>query len=130
MASGFSQIPATAFIESLAHDLSLAAICFDRSDGRLIYRSDIFAIEDPGPVHELNSHATPPPAVEPLDPRPRDLVGRHHQGARGGGRGDPVVLVHVGRGLLLEAPRLAVVIAPAALTPLVVGGTATLTATK
>jgi outer membrane protein assembly factor BamB len=44
---------------------SLAALCFDRSDGRLIYRTDLFTIEDPGAVHDLNSHATPTPTVEP-----------------------------------------------------------------
>ena len=47
-----------------AKRLSLAVLCLDRQSGRLLYQTELFSLDNPGPIHPLNSHATPTPAVE------------------------------------------------------------------
>ncbi len=55
---------------SMAHELyvlsrlTLSAVCLDRHSGKQIYESEIFTLENPDPVHTLNSYATPTPVVD------------------------------------------------------------------
>ena len=43
---------------------SLRAVCADASTGTLLHDVEVFATADPGPKHDLNSYASPSPAVE------------------------------------------------------------------
>ncbi len=45
--------------------VSLQVVCLDCGSGKLLYQSEIFAIEKSAPIHPLSSHATPTPVVEP-----------------------------------------------------------------
>ena len=48
-----------------AEHVTLAVLCLDRSDGRTLWETDLIEVGQPGPVHWLNSWATPTPVVEP-----------------------------------------------------------------
>lgn len=48
-----------------AEHVSLEATCLDRTDGRIRWRTPLFAVDNPAPVHWHNSWATPTPVVEP-----------------------------------------------------------------
>jgi hypothetical protein len=45
--------------------ISLEAVCLDRADGKILWRTKLFEVEKPDPVHWFNSWATPTPVVEP-----------------------------------------------------------------
>lgn len=46
-----------------AEHVSLEVVCLDAKDGRIIWRTPLFAVDKPDPVHWLNSWATPTPVV-------------------------------------------------------------------
>ena len=43
---------------------SLHALAFDRASGKTLHDIEVFRLEDPGPVHSKNSHASPTPLIE------------------------------------------------------------------
>jgi len=45
--------------------ITLEAVCLDRADGKILWRTKLFEVEKPDPVHWFNSWATPTPVVEP-----------------------------------------------------------------
>jgi len=47
-----------------ASHVSLGAACFDKTDGKCLWQATLFDIDNPAPVHWLNSWATPTPVVE------------------------------------------------------------------
>jgi len=47
-----------------AEHVSLEAVCLDRANGKILWRTQLFAVDKPDPVHWFNSWATPTPAVE------------------------------------------------------------------
>ena len=47
-----------------AEHVSLQAVCLDRGDGKIVWRTSLFDLDNPDPVHWLNSWATPTPVVE------------------------------------------------------------------
>jgi len=49
----------------VADYVALEAICLDRADGKRLWRTRLFEVDKPAPVHWLNSWATPTPVVEP-----------------------------------------------------------------
>ena len=49
---------------NLARRVSLRAVCVNRADGKLLYNIELFDVEDPIPVHSLNSYASPTPVLE------------------------------------------------------------------
>ena len=48
-----------------AEHISLEAVCLDRAEGKILWRTKLFEVENPDPVHWYNSWATPTPVVEP-----------------------------------------------------------------
>ncbi len=48
----------------IAGSLSLRAICLQRDSGQVLHDVEIFQISDPGPIHALNSYASPSPIIE------------------------------------------------------------------
>jgi len=48
-----------------ADHVTLKAVCFDRAQGRKVWESALFEVDQPAPAHWLNSWATPTPVVEP-----------------------------------------------------------------
>jgi outer membrane protein assembly factor BamB len=48
-----------------AEHVSLEAVCLDRASGKIIWRTPLFDVDNPAPVHWFNSWATPTPVVEP-----------------------------------------------------------------
>ncbi|MCE9632054.1 MAG: PQQ-binding-like beta-propeller repeat protein [Planctomycetia bacterium] len=48
---------------NLAGSLSLRALCVARDSGRLLHDIELFAIDDPQPIHALNSFASPSPVL-------------------------------------------------------------------
>jgi outer membrane protein assembly factor BamB len=48
-----------------AEHVSLEVVCLDRVNGKLLWRTPLFDVNNPDPVHWLNSWATPTPVVEP-----------------------------------------------------------------
>jgi outer membrane protein assembly factor BamB len=48
-----------------ADRVELGAVCLDASSGTILWRTNLRTVEQPDPVHWLNSWATPTPAVEP-----------------------------------------------------------------
>ncbi len=48
----------------VAEQVVLGAVCLDRASGSLLYHRELFRLENPEPVHALNSYATPTPVVE------------------------------------------------------------------
>src|SRR3989304_5255036 len=44
--------------------VSLQVACLDCGSGRVLYQSEVFAVEKPQPVHPLSSHAPPTPLIE------------------------------------------------------------------
>jgi outer membrane protein assembly factor BamB len=48
----------------IAAGVSLRALCFDANTGELLRDIEVFTVEKPGPVHSLNSYASPTPVVE------------------------------------------------------------------
>ena len=43
---------------------SLHALAFDRNSGQLLHDVVVFELEEPGPIHSKNSHASPTPILE------------------------------------------------------------------
>jgi len=43
---------------------SLHAICVDRNSGQIVHDVELFRKDDPGPIHDKNSHASPTPVIE------------------------------------------------------------------
>lgn len=43
---------------------SLRAVALDRRTGEMLHDVDVFQLENPGPVHSKNSHASPTPLIE------------------------------------------------------------------
>src|SRR5262249_46949068 len=43
---------------------SLRAVCIDRKSGKLLKDVEVFHLDDPGPIHSKNSHASPTPLLE------------------------------------------------------------------
>lgn len=48
-----------------AEQVTLKAVCVDAGSGKLLWETQLFAVDHPAPVHWLNSWATPTPVVEP-----------------------------------------------------------------
>jgi len=48
-----------------AEHVTLEALCLDRAQGNIVWRTPVFEVEKPAPVHSYNSWATPTPVVEP-----------------------------------------------------------------
>jgi len=48
-----------------AEHVTLKALCVDRATGRILWETLLFDVDQPEPVHWLNSWATPTPVVEP-----------------------------------------------------------------
>jgi hypothetical protein len=48
-----------------AEHVTLKALCLDRADGKILWETMLFDVDQPEPVHWLNSWATPTPVVEP-----------------------------------------------------------------
>jgi hypothetical protein len=48
----------------VAEFVSLRAVCVDKATGRSLWETTLFDVNEPDPVHWLNSWATPTPAVE------------------------------------------------------------------
>jgi outer membrane protein assembly factor BamB len=48
-----------------AGGLLLTVLCLDRTTDTLLYSKEVFQIERPELIHDLNSHATPTPVAEP-----------------------------------------------------------------
>ena len=48
-----------------AEHVTLQALCLDCALGKIMWRTPVFEVENPAPVHAYNSWATPTPAVEP-----------------------------------------------------------------
>jgi len=48
-----------------AEHISLEAVCVDAGKGNILWRTPLFAVDKPAPVHWFNSWATPTPVVEP-----------------------------------------------------------------
>ena len=48
-----------------AEHVSLEVVCLDRAKGKILWRTPLFAVDNPDPVHWFNSWATPTPVVEP-----------------------------------------------------------------
>lgn len=48
-----------------ATHVTLKALCMDRANGKILWEVLLFEVENPDPVHWLNSWATPSPVVEP-----------------------------------------------------------------
>lgn len=49
---------------NLAGNLSLRAICVHRESGKILHDLEIFHVENPQPIHQLNSYASPTPIIE------------------------------------------------------------------
>jgi outer membrane protein assembly factor BamB len=45
--------------------VKLEVVSLDQSDGRIVWRTPLFEVDNPPPVHWFNSWATPTPVVEP-----------------------------------------------------------------
>jgi outer membrane protein assembly factor BamB len=43
---------------------SLRAICVDRNTGKLLHNVEVFAVNQPGKIHEKNTHASPTPVID------------------------------------------------------------------
>jgi hypothetical protein len=48
-----------------AEHVSLEAVCLDGANGKILWRTKLFEVENPDPVHWFNSWATPTPVAEP-----------------------------------------------------------------
>ncbi len=48
-----------------AEHASLEVVCLDRATGKILWRTKLFDVANPDPVHWFNSWATPTPVVEP-----------------------------------------------------------------
>ncbi len=48
----------------IAGALSLRAVCFDREDGKLLHDVEVFQVDEPEPLHSLNSYASPTPILD------------------------------------------------------------------
>ncbi len=48
----------------IAGRLSLRAVCVDRNTGEILKNLELFSIENPEPIHALNSYASPTPVIE------------------------------------------------------------------
>ena len=59
--------PASIYGEDMrtAEHVTLEALCLDDAEGHVLWRTPVFDVEKPEPVHSYNSWATPTPVVEP-----------------------------------------------------------------
>lgn len=48
----------------LASNVTIGAACFSKADGKCLWNVTIYNIDNPAPVHQLNSWSTPTPFVE------------------------------------------------------------------
>lgn len=48
-----------------AEHVSLEVVCLDRAKGKILWRTKLFEVANPDPVHWFNSWATPTPVLEP-----------------------------------------------------------------
>lgn len=48
----------------MAGELSLRAVCVDRQTGELLHDLELVKVENPNPIHSLNSYASPTPVIE------------------------------------------------------------------
>lgn len=48
----------------VAEHVTLGALCLDRNSGKVLWKTTLFEVENPEPVHWLNSWATPSPVAE------------------------------------------------------------------
>lgn len=48
----------------IAGSISLRAICVDRGTGEILRNLELFHVEEPEPIHSLNSYASPTPVIE------------------------------------------------------------------
>lgn len=55
--------PMAAALE-MAGSLSLRAVCVDRTTGKVVHNIELVHVEDPNPIHSLNSYASPTPVIE------------------------------------------------------------------
>ncbi|MGA0039870.1 MAG: PQQ-binding-like beta-propeller repeat protein [Pirellulales bacterium] len=55
-------IPNASALE-LSGPVSLRAICLDRETGELVHDVELFLIDEPQPIHKLNSYASPSPVL-------------------------------------------------------------------
>ena len=49
---------------ALDGDKSLQAIALDRRTGKIVHQVEVFQLDDPGPVHANNGHASPTPLID------------------------------------------------------------------
>jgi outer membrane protein assembly factor BamB len=56
--------PKRAGKRQLASELSLRAICVDRNSGKIKHNFLLLEVDDPDPIHKLNSYASPTPVLE------------------------------------------------------------------
>ena len=49
----------------VAERVTLWAVCIDRQSGKLLQKIKLFELQNPDPVHRLNSYASPTPVIEP-----------------------------------------------------------------
>ncbi len=49
----------------ITEHITLEVICLSRTDGTIQWRTKLFEVENPDPVHWFNSWATPTPVIEP-----------------------------------------------------------------
>jgi outer membrane protein assembly factor BamB len=49
---------------SAVDDLRLRAICVDQKSGKILHDIELLTPENPPPIHNLNSHASPTPVIE------------------------------------------------------------------
>ncbi len=50
--------------KQIAKTVSLRAICVDMDSGQILQNIELFSVENPGPIHLLNSYASPTPVLE------------------------------------------------------------------
>jgi len=48
-----------------AEHVTLEAVSLDSAQGNILWRTPLFEVDEPAPVHSLNSWATPTPVIEP-----------------------------------------------------------------
>lgn len=48
----------------IAGSISLRAICFSRTSGKLLHDIELVKVDEPAPIHSLNSYASPTPILE------------------------------------------------------------------
>ena len=62
---GVQRVPIGGDDMQTADHISLEVVCLARADGKILWRTQLFEVDKPDPVHWFNSWATPTPVVEP-----------------------------------------------------------------